>query len=134
MAPKPKPPLILVVDDDPSSRLLATAALEGDGFAVDVAESAEEARMLISKRKPQLILMDIRLPGMGGLEFTKELKSKPDTAEIPVIALTAQSMPLYERAARAAGCEGFIGKLSGPAVLSAEVRTYLGGRGIKTAG
>jgi CheY-like chemotaxis protein len=134
MAAKPKPLLILVVEDDPSSRLLATAALEGDGFAVDAAGSAEEARMLISRRKPQLILMDIRLPGMNGLEFTKELKSKPETAGIPVIALTAHSMPLHERAARAAGCEGFIGKLSGPAVLSAEVRTYLGSRGIKSAG
>jgi CheY-like chemotaxis protein len=126
--------LILVVDDDPSSRLLATAALEGDGFAVDAAESAEEARMLISRRKPQLILMDIRLLGMDGLEFTKELKSKAETAAIPVIALTAETTPVYESAARAAGCEGFIGKLSGPGVLTAEVRTYLGSRGTKTAG
>ena len=134
MAPKPKLPLILVVDDDPSSRLLATAALEGDGFAVDAAESAEEARMLISRRKPQLILMDIRLLGMGGLEFTKELKSKAETAAIPVIALTAETTPVYESAALAAGCDGFIGKLSGPGVLTAEVRTYLGSRGAKTAG
>jgi CheY-like chemotaxis protein len=134
MAPKPKPPLILVVDDDPSSLLLATAALEGDGFAVDAAESAEEARMLISRRKPQLILVDLGLPGMGGLEFTKELKSRPETAAITVVALTAQSMPLAESAALAAGCEGFISKLSGPAALTAEVRTYLGIRGTKTAG
>ena len=134
MAPKPKLPLILVVDDDPSSRLLATAALEGDGFAVDAAESAEEARMLISRRKPQLVLMDIRLLGMGGLEFTKELKSKAETAAIPVIALTAETTPVYESAALAAGCDGFIGKLSGPGVLTAEVRTYLGSRGAKTAG
>jgi two-component system cell cycle response regulator DivK len=125
--------LILVVDDDPSSLMLATAALEGDGFMVDGAGSAEEARMLISKRKPDLILMDIRLPGMDGLEFTKELKSKLETAAIPVIALTAHSMPLYERAARAAGCDGFISKLAGPAVLSAEVQTYLSSRGA-TAG
>jgi CheY-like chemotaxis protein len=134
MAPKPKPPLILVVDDDPSSLLLATAALEGDGFAVDAAGSAEAARMLISRRKPQLILVDIRLPGMGGLEFTKELKSRPETTAIPVVALTAESMPLAESAASAAGCEGFISKLSGPAVLSAEVRTYLGIQGPTTAG
>ena len=133
MPPNPKPPLILVVEDDRVSLMLTTAALEGDGFAVDGAGSAEEARMLISKRKPQLILMDIRLPGMDGLEFTKELKSSPETDAIPVIALTAHAMPLYERAARAAGCEGFIGKLAGPAVLSAEVKTYLDTRGI-TAG
>lgn len=129
MPPKAKPPLILVVEDDPSSLLLATVALERDGFEVDGAGSAEEARERISKRKPQLILMDIRLPGMDGLEFTKELKSDPRTADIPVIARTAHAMPLYERAARAAGCVGFISKMSGPAVLSAEVRTFLGHRG-----
>lgn len=129
MCPSPNAPLILVVDDDPSSLLLATAALEGDGFAVAGADSAEEARMLISRRKPQLILMDVRLPGMDGLEFTKELKSQPKTAGIPVIALTAHAMPLYERAARAAGCDGFISKLAGPAALSAEVRAFLSGRG-----
>src|SRR4030088_564235 len=128
-----KRPLILVVEDDPASLLLATAALEREGFAVDSAGSAEEARVLISKRKPQLILMDIRLPGMDGLEVTKELKSRPETSASPVIARTAHAMPLYERAARAAGGEGFIGKLAGPAVLSAEVKTYLGSRGI-TAG
>jgi len=129
MTPNTKPPLILVVEDDPSSLLLATVALERDGFAVDGAGSAEEARELISRHQPQLILMDIRLPGMDGLEFTRELKSNPLTASIPVIARTAHAMPLYERAARAAGCVGFISKLSGPAVLSAEVRTFLGHRG-----
>jgi len=129
MTPNAKPPLILVVEDDPSSLLLATVALERDGFAVDGAGSAEEARELISRHQPQLILMDIRLPGMDGLEFTRELKSNPLTASIPVIARTAHAMPLYERAARAAGCVGFISKLSGPAVLSAEVRTFLGHRG-----
>jgi two-component system cell cycle response regulator DivK len=130
MTSNPKPPLILIVEDDPSSLLLATAALEGDGYEVEGAGSAEEARMLISKRKPQLILMDIRLPGIDGLEFTKELKSKPETTAIPVIALTAHSMPLYERAARLAGCEGFIAKLAGPTALSAGVRSYLGDAGI----
>lgn len=128
-----KAPLILIVEDDPASLLLATAALEGDGFAVDGAGSAEDARAQIARRKPQLILMDTRLPGMDGLRFTRELKSSPETASIPVIALTAHAMPLLERAARAAGCEGFIAKLAGPSVLSADVETFLGRRGI-TAG
>lgn len=133
MTTSPKPTLILIVEDDLSSLMLETAALEGDGFAVDGAGSAEDARALIAVRKPQLILMDIRLPGMDGLEFTRELKSSPETASIPVIALTAHAMPLLERAARAAGCEGFMAKLAGPAVLSAEVKSFLGRRGI-TAG
>jgi len=118
-------PLILIVDDDPSSLMLATAALEADGFEVAGNESAEVARNAIAKRKPALILMDIGLPGMDGLDFTKELKSSARTASIPIVALTANNMPLYERAARAAGCEGFIAKPVSPAALTAEVRTFL---------
>lgn len=124
-----KPPLILIVEDDPGSLMLATAALEAGGFEVQGAGSADEARGAILKRKPSLILMDIGLPGMDGLDFTRELRSESKTATIPIVALTANNMPLYERAARAAGCQGFIAKPVSPAVLAAEVRSYLGGRG-----
>jgi two-component system cell cycle response regulator DivK len=120
-----KKPLILIVEDDPSNLMLATAALEADGFDVAGSESAELAREAIARRKPALILMDIGLPGMDGLDFTKELKKASQTAAIPVVALTAHNMPLYERAARAAGCEGFIAKPVSPAVLTAEVRNFL---------
>jgi two-component system, cell cycle response regulator DivK len=118
--------LILIVEDDPASLLLATATLEGAGFAVDGAASAEQAREVLADHKPDLILMDIRLPGTDGLTFTRELKASPDTAPIPVVALTAETMPLYQRSARQAGCIGFIAKPASPAVLTAEVRTYLG--------
>ncbi|TAN32427.1 response regulator [bacterium] len=114
--------LILIVEDDEASRLLATATLEREGFAVIGAVSAEEGLRLIGRRPPDLILMDIELPGMGGLELTRELKSDPATAAIPVVALTAHTMPLHERAALAAGCEAFIAKPVSPAVLRAEVR------------
>lgn len=117
--------LVLIVEDDPSSLMLATVALEAGGLEVDGAASAEEARRAISRRKPHLILMDIGLPGMDGLEFTKELKSRSKTAAIPIVALTAHNMPLYERAAKAAGCEGFIAKPVSPAALTAEVRSFL---------
>ena len=120
-----KDPLILIVEDDSASLMLETAALEKDGFSVTGAASAEEARELIAKRKPDLILMDIRLPGLDGLEFTKELKSDPDTAAIPVVAMTAHNMPIYERAARGAGCAGFIAKPTSPSVLTAQVRSLL---------
>jgi two-component system cell cycle response regulator DivK len=118
--------LILIVEDDPASLLLATATLEGAGFAVDGAASAEQAREVLADHKPDLILMDIRLPGTDGLTFTRELKASPDTAPIPVVALTAETMPLYQRSARQAGCIGFIAKPASPAVLTAEVRAYLG--------
>jgi len=120
-----KKPLIMIVEDDPSSLMLATAALESDGFDVDGEGSAEQARDAIARRKPALILMDIGLPGMDGLDFTKELRSRSQTAAIPIVALTANNMPLYERAAKAAGCDGFIAKPVSPAVLTAAVRDYL---------
>jgi CheY-like chemotaxis protein len=130
MTHRPKPKVILIVEDDPANLLLATATLEAEGFAVQGAGSAEQARIAVSRRKPDLILMDIGLPGMDGLEFTRELKTSPATAGILVIALTGQTMPLFERSARAAGCEGFITKPIRPAVLIAEVRSYLDGRAV----
>jgi two-component system cell cycle response regulator DivK len=121
------PAQILIVEDNAGSLMLATVALEFEGYAVTGADSAEEARRILKTRKPDLILMDIQLPGMDGLEFTRELKASETTAGIPVIALTAHAMPLHERAARAAGCDGFIPKPWTPEVLSREVRTFLSG-------
>lgn len=122
-----EPALILIVEDNPGSLMLATVALEIEGFAVAGAESAEEARAVLGQKTPDLILMDIQLPGLDGLEFTKQLKANPATATIPVIALTAHAMPLLERAARAAGCAGFIAKPWSPEALSREVRAFLAG-------
>lgn len=116
---------ILIVEDNPGSLMLATVALELEGFKVEGAETAEQARASLGRSTPDLILMDIQLPDTDGLEFTKELKADPATATIPVIALTAHVMPPQERAAKAAGCAGFIPKPWTPAVLSREVRAYL---------
>jgi two-component system, cell cycle response regulator DivK len=118
-------PLVLIVEDDPGSRALASATLEDHDYDVAAAESAEVAVDLISRRRPDLILMDIQLPGMDGLELTRKLKSEPATSAIPVVALTAHTMPLHERAALAAGCAAFLAKPVSPAVLAAEVRTRL---------
>src|SRR5690242_2430066 len=120
-----KPALILVVEDNVGSLMLATVLLETEGFEVAGAESAEEARTILATRTPDLILMDVQLPGINGLEFTREIKSDTATAAIPVIALTAHSMPADESAARAAGCAGFISKPWTPESLSREVREFL---------
>jgi CheY-like chemotaxis protein len=122
-------PLILIIDDDAPSRLLATATLEDGGYEVETTGSAEEALALIAQRSPDLILMDIQLPGMDGLELTRRLKSDSATSHIPVVALTAHTMPLHERAALAAGCAAFLAKPVSPAVLSAEVSARLDGEG-----
>ncbi len=121
------PALILIVEDNAGSLELATVALEFYGFAVVGAESAEEAQRVMRSRHPDLILMDIQLPGMDGLQLTRELKADPGTSGIPVIALTAHSMPLHERAARAAGCDGFISKPWTLEALNREVRSFLTG-------
>src|SRR2546423_15294257 len=92
------PPLILIVEDNVGSLMLATVMLETEGFHVAGAGSAEEARNVLATKTPDLILMDIQLPGMDGLEFTKELKADADTAGSPAVRLTGQVMPLYERA------------------------------------
>lgn len=118
------PPLILIVEDNVGSLMLATVMLETEGFQVAGAESAEEARIVLAARTPDLILMDIQLPGMDGLEFTKELKADSETAAIPVFALTGHAMPLHERAARAAGCVGFIAKPWTPEGLRREIHAF----------
>jgi CheY-like chemotaxis protein len=73
--------------------------------------------------------MDIQLPGMDGLALTTKLKSDPKTAEIPVVVMTGQTMPIHQRAAIAAGCDGFIAKPATPADLMAEVRSHIKERG-----
>lgn len=119
--------LILVVEDDDANRVYATAVLESAGFAVESAGSAEEALRLLGRRSPDLVLMDIQLPGMDGLALTKKLKADPRTAEIPVVAMTGQTMPIHQRAAIAAGCEGFIAKPATPDDLMAEVLAHIKG-------
>lgn len=116
---------IFVVEDNPANLLIAVTVLEADGYLVESAGSAEAARNRIHAEPPDLILMDIQLPGIDGLDFTRELKADPETSSIPVVALTAHDMPLYQRAAQAAGCEGFIPKPATPSVLSAHVKDFL---------
>src|SRR5438309_7345549 len=118
--------LILIVEDNPANLLLTRTVLEREGYEVTGAGSADEARAILAQRRPSLILMDIQLPGIDGIEFTRELKAEPETAGIPIVILTAQAMPIFERAARSAGCAGYITKPSRPAVLAAAVQEQLG--------
>jgi two-component system cell cycle response regulator DivK len=101
---------ILVVEDNPANMMLVVALLERAGFGHAQASSAEEARRLIVTIPPDVILMDIQLPGEDGLSLTRELKSSPATAHIPIIALTAHAMKGDEVQAIAAGCDGYLAK------------------------
>jgi two-component system, cell cycle response regulator DivK len=101
---------VLVVEDNPTNMTLAIFLLQSAGHAVLSAADAEAGLTLARDEQPDLILMDIQLPGMDGLEATALLKKAAATHAIPVIALTALAMKGDEERIRAAGCDGYIAK------------------------
>jgi two-component system, cell cycle response regulator DivK len=101
---------IMVVEDNPINLKLLNVLLLKHGYEVTTARDAEEALSLLEKFQPQLILMDLQLPGMDGLELTRILKNNPQTKAIKVLALTAYAMKGDEEKAYAAGCDGYITK------------------------
>lgn len=120
-------PRVLVVEDNEANQLLTRYVLELDGFELEVAGSAAEAREKLEHMVPDLILMDIQLPGQDGLSFTTDLKRASETAAIPVVALTAHAMRVHEEQAIAAGCAGFISKPINTKTFGEQVRTFLSG-------
>ena len=103
-------PRILVVEDNPANMKLASLLLRNVGHEVLCAVDAEIGLTLARDEQPDLILMDIQLPGMDGLAATALLKQDPVTAAIPVIALTAMAMKEDQEKSRAAGCDAYISK------------------------
>ncbi len=101
---------VLIVEDNPTNMTLATFLLQSAGHTVLSARDAEAGLTLARTERPNLILMDIQLPGMDGLEATAQLKGDDVTRDIPVIALTALAMKGDEERIRAAGCDGYIAK------------------------
>lgn len=101
---------VLIVEDNPANMRLALFLLESRGHTILSATSAEAGLTLAREERPDLILMDIQLPEMDGLEATMLLKEDPATRLIPVLALTALAMIGDEARIRAAGCDGYIGK------------------------
>ena len=101
---------ILIVEDNPDNMLLTVMLLESAGHLVLSAVDAEAGLSLARAERPDLILMDIQLPGMDGLEATALLKADPVTSGVCVIALTALAMKGDEERIRAAGCDGYIAK------------------------
>src|SRR5262245_60743942 len=116
---------ILVVDDNAMNLKLARMLLEAKGYKIHTAADGFEALKLAEELRPHLILLDIQLQGMYGLEVARLLKENPATREIPVVALTAYAMKGDEEKARAAGCDGYITKPIDTAKLPVQVRGYL---------
>jgi two-component system, cell cycle response regulator DivK len=101
---------ILIIEDNVANMKLAVVLLESAGHSVVVATSAESGLTLAREEQPDLILMDIQLPGMDGLEATAILKRDQATRSIRVIALTALAMKGDEERIRVAGCDGYVAK------------------------
>ena len=119
------PPLILVVDDYQDAREMYAEYLQFSGFRVAEAKNGNEAVEKAFALKPDLILMDLSLPGMDGWEATRRLKADDATKRIPVVALTGHALAGASEGAKKAGCDSFVTKPCLPDDLVVEVRRML---------
>jgi two-component system cell cycle response regulator DivK len=119
------PPLILVVEDFDDAREMYRDYLEFSGFRVETARDGREAIDKARSCQPDLVLMDLSLPGVDGWEATRLLKADPATRHLLIIALSAHALATEGDRARAAGCDGFIAKPCLPPDLVTEVTRYL---------
>ena len=120
---------ILVIEDQPLNLELVRDLLEMGGYAVVSATDAEEGLALARTTQPDLILMDIGLPGMDGLTATRKLKEDPLTQQIPAVALTAHAMRGDQEKAQDAGCAGYLTKPVSTGTFVQQVSDYLKGSG-----
>jgi CheY-like chemotaxis protein len=116
---------ILVVDDNPDNLKLILVILAASGYDLTTASDAHEALSFLEHRAPDLILLDLQLPGMDGLELTRRLRARDDTRAIPIVAVTAYAMKGDETKARDAGCNDYIVKPIDKRLLRAMVKSYL---------
>src|SRR5438067_6250954 len=98
---------ILIVDDNETNLKLARILLQSEGYQVTSAVDAEDALRTLQERRPRLILMDIQLPGMDGLELTRRLKADPAMRGVIILAMTAYAMKGDEQKVLRAGCDGY---------------------------
>ena len=118
---------ILIIDDSPLNLKLARVLLQSEGYIIRTASEGNEALSILNTFEPSLVLMDIQLPGIDGLEVTRRIKANPDTQGIIVVALTASAMKGDEGKVRAAGCDGYISKPFESRKLLLQIREYLDG-------
>jgi CheY-like chemotaxis protein len=116
---------ILIVDDNPQNLKLARVILVSEGYDVRTAIDAEDALRILESFTPALILMDLQLPRMDGLELTRQIKADPARRGIMIIALTAYAMKGDDERAFAAGCDGYMSKPIDTDALAGVVAQYL---------
>ena len=116
---------ILIVDDNPTNLKLVAYLMKSHGFDVATAIDAPSAIAAIAERRPRVILMDVQLPGLDGLELTRQLKADPQTRTIAIVAVTAYAMKGdYEKAIEA-GCDGYVTKPIDTRTLPGVIAGYI---------
>jgi two-component system cell cycle response regulator DivK len=120
-----RPAVILVVEDNLANQLLVDAMLLGRGYEVRFAASASEALTSIELVRPDLVLMDISLPGQDGLSLTRQLKANPANASLRIVALTAHAMLGDRKLSLDAGCVGHITKPFDTKALREQIAGFL---------
>lgn len=116
---------ILVVDDDPDNRRIVVKVLTREGYETLEAGDGRAAIELARAERPDLIVMDLGIPHVDGLEASRQLKADPRSADIPIIALTALAMRGDEERARKAGCDEYLAKPCRPETIRQTVRRFL---------
>jgi CheY-like chemotaxis protein len=117
---------LLIVDDNPENLKLILMLLAHSGHELVTATDALQALEAIEQRVPDLILLDLQLPGMDGLELTRRLRANAHTRSIPIVAVTAYAMKGDEDKARDAGCDDYLVKPIDKRLLRGVVKNYLG--------
>ena len=116
---------ILVIEDHEENRRLLRDLLTGAGYEMLEAETGEEGLGLAAQHRPDLILMDIQLPGLDGYEVTRRLKANPELRAIPIIVVTSYALSGDEAKAREAGSDAYVTKPFSPRELLAKIRSFV---------
>jgi len=116
---------ILLVEDQEDGRRIVRDLLASSDYALLEAKTGEEGLALAEREEPDLILMDIQLPGLDGYEVTRRIKMNAALSHIPIIAVTSYALSGDEQKAYAAGCDDYVAKPFSPRALMAKIREYL---------
>ena len=116
---------ILIIDDSPLNLKLARVLLQSEGYVIRTASGGNEGLSILLTFKPKLVITDIQMPGIDGLEVTRRIRASPDTRGIVVLALSASAMKGDEEKALSAGCDGYITKPITNQKMLSYIREYL---------
>ena len=120
-----KQPVILYIEDNPDNRMLVYRVLRAEGFDIQIVPDSRAGLGFLKEKTPNLILMDINLPEIDGYTLTTILKNRPELAEVPIIALTANVMKGDREKTIEAGCDGYLQKPINVDLLGNQIRSFL---------